>query len=71
MTIVQGASSDSSGRPRSRVTRTLRSIKRLGGGRAEADEHLRAHDGQLGIEPWPAGGDVLGVGPLVDAALAA
>lgn len=41
----------------------------VGGDRAEADEHVRLDDRELGGEPWPARRQVLRGGPLMDAAL--
>ena len=42
----------------------------LGGGRAEADDHLRSHDLDLPIQPGAAGGDLEGARLLVQAPLA-
>ena len=43
--------------------------QRLGGDRAEADEDVRPHDRELGLEPRLAGGDLGRVRPLVDPSL--
>jgi len=47
----------------------LTTEERLRGGRAEAHEHLRLQQRELGLEPRPAGGDLRSVRFLVDAAL--
>jgi len=40
------------------------------GGGTQQDEHLRAHEVELEVEPRPAGADLRGVGTLVEPALA-
>ena len=42
----------------------------MGGRGAQADQHARLHGLELGVQPRAAGGDLLGVRLLVDAALA-
>src|SRR4051812_4512753 len=44
--------------------------ERLGRSRAETDEHTRLQHRNLGVEPWPAGGDLAPVRLLVDSSLA-
>ena len=53
------------------VTLNARAEQRLRRGRAEADDHARLDQRDLGVEPRPAGGDLAGVRLLVDAPLAA
>ncbi len=62
-------------RPRQQLPAVLgdpegRRDQRLGRRRAEADDHLGLEDGELRLQPRPAGAQVLGAGRLVDPALA-
>ena len=57
--------------PRSAMSRNAAAEQRLRRGRPEQHENLGTHDVELGEQPRPACLDLLGVGLLVDATLAA